>query len=427
MKKIYNEDFLETYYTKTLASGLKVVLFEKPDFHNNFFTLLTPYGAADYNQIDEHGNKYHLPPGVAHFLEHRMFDYQGFDVMEKFSEYGSSSNASTGYEMTQYYFSTTNDEYRKSLKLLLDFVFDLTIPPASVEKEKGIIIEELMMYDGMADFKLYFSMLKNLYHHLPFNEDIGGSVESVSKTTLADLELAYKLNYHPAQMYLVGATNDDIEDTFKFIEDVMSDKTFSEAVKLERDYPEELESVANEYSEFDMDLNNGKLAIGYKFKHGEFDPLKIDLMENLLDIYLDMLFSSVNPKYQDWLDQDLVNDYFDVDIALDEDYGHIFVSGEGNDIESFTKFIEDIFNNDKEYISEAKFNQLLKKSIGRAILSLEQPGTIAQVYGRNIVNGLDVFEGVNNLKNRTLKDLEDLLAKLDLIKHRSQIVISKKS
>ncbi|NLY62547.1 MAG: insulinase family protein [Erysipelothrix sp.] len=426
MNKTYNKQFNETYYSKTLASGLKVILFDKHEFHNNFFTLITPYGSSDFKQKDASGNTYHLPPGVAHFLEHRMFDYKGFDVMERFTELGASSNASTGYDQTQYYFSTTNSDFKEPLKLLLDYVFDLTIPFETVEKEKGIIIEELMMYDAMPDFRLYFGAIKNLYNELPYREEIGGSVASVSATTLEDLELAYKLNYHPEQMYLVGATNNDIAETFAYIENIMQEKTFVEYAPMERDYLAEVDQVRVAYEEVEMDINKQKVAIAYKFRHNVEDVMEIDKIENLLDIYFDMLFSSVNPDYQDWLDQGIINDYFDLDITVDSIFGHLVFSAETDNISEFEALIESVMANDNQYISEAKFKQLQKRFIGRAIMALEKPGTIAQVYGRNIAQTIDIFESINQAKSFTLADLIKLKDSLDLLAHKSTYVIKAK-
>lgn len=426
MNKTYNKQFNETYYSKTLASGLKVILFDKHEFHNNFFTLITPYGSSDFKQKDASGNTYHLPPGVAHFLEHRMFDYKGFDVMERFTELGASSNASTGYDQTQYYFSTTNSDFKEPLKLLLDYVFDLTIPFETVEKEKGIIIEELMMYDAMPDFRLYFGAIKNLYNELPYREEIGGSVASVSATTLEDLELAYKLNYHPEQMYLVGATNNDIAETFAYIENIMQEKTFVEYAPMERDYLAEVDQVRVAYEEVEMDINKQKVAIAYKFRHNVEDVMEIDKIENLLDIYFDMLFSSVNPDYQDWLDQGIINDYFDLDITVDSIFGHLVFSAETDNVSEFEALIESVMANDNQYISEAKFKQLQKRFIGRAIMALEKPGTIAQVYGRNIAQTIDIFESINQAKSFTLADLIKLKDSVDLLAHKSTYVIKAK-
>lgn len=426
MQKIYNEDYFESYYIKTLTNGLTVILFEKPKFHNNFFTLITPYGGGDYQQIDNQGNKYYLPPGVAHFLEHRMFDYQGFDVLEKFSEYGSNVNASTGYDQTQYYFSTTNNDFTNSLNLLLDFVFDLKIPAESVEKEKGIIIEELKMYDNMVDFKLYFNIIKNLYHNLPYIEDIGGSIESVSATTLADLELAYKLNYHPSQMFLVGSTNNNIADVISLIEENMSKKNFNEARSLKRDYLAEELSVSKAYQKDYMDINKSKLAVGYKFKHGESNPLEMKKIENLLTIFFELLFTSINEQYQIWVDEKLVNDYFDVDVSVDEDFGHIIFSVESEDENRIVEFIESVLADYDKYLSVDKFNQVLKRTIGKMILALEQPSSIALIYGRNIANGVDIFESLAALKAFKFEDLLKLLERFDLFSHKAVYIINKK-
>ncbi len=426
MKKIYNEDFFETYNIKVLDNGLTVILFEKPKFHNNFFTLITPYGGGDYQQIDTNNNKYHLPPGVAHFLEHRMFDYQGFDVLEKFSEYGSNTNASTGYDQTQYYFSTSNNDFKDSLNLLLDFVFDLKIPKESVKKEKGIIVEELKMYDNMVDFKLYTNLIRNLYHNLPYIEDIGGSIESVNNTTLEDLELAYKLNYHPSKMFLVGSTNNNIEDVFQLIEDNMKDKSFNEKIDLRRDYLAEEDSVSLEYQKDYMDINKSKIAIGYKFRHNTKDKILIKRMENLLVIFLELLFTSINEEYQNWLDAKIINDYFDVDVNVDEDFGHIVFSNESENEKEFVDFVEKVINNYQNYINEEKFNQILKRTIGKMILALEQPSSIALIYGRNIAAGIDVFESLNDLKHFKYEDMLTLIDSLDLFSNRSIYVISKK-
>ncbi len=423
MRKIIKSEYQEEYYIKTLDNGLKVILFYKPNFHNNFFSLITPYGAGDYRQIDEDGNTYHLPPGVAHFLEHRMFDYKGKDVMEQLVNYGASSNASTSYDMTQYYFGTTENDFKKPLALLLDFVFDLSIPPETVEKEKGIIIEELNMYDNMPDFRLYFNLLKGLYVNMPYNEDIGGSVKSVSNTTLKDLQMAYSLNYHPSQMFLVGTVNGKVEQTFAFIEDNFKDKQFLPFKKLKRDYPVEPATVATTYAESYMDINISKVAVGYKFLHDQIEVAKVDEMEWLLKIFFESLFSSVNEHYQGWLDDKIINDYFDIDVSVDKGVAHFIASGESNDVDSFVKFVESVVKNWKNHLSEIKFEQIKNRYIGKAILAFEQPMTMALIYARNIAAGSDVFDGLEDLKNLKFTDLLTLIESLDLLANRAIYVV----
>ena len=150
MKFVENKRYKESYVEEVLDNGLHVVLWQKPDYEKSLFMLATPLGAMDIKQIDEHGNTIEYPAGIAHFLEHKMFEMKDGDVMDMFSSMGANVNAFTSYTETAYYFTTTAD-VKEPLNLLLDFVQTLEINEESVEKEKGIIIQELHMYKEMSD------------------------------------------------------------------------------------------------------------------------------------------------------------------------------------------------------------------------------------------------------------------------------------
>ena len=153
MKKIVNERYQETRFEETLENGLHVILWQKKDYVKSMFMMVTPLGAMDMKQVDENGKEYHFPAGIAHFLEHKMFEMKDGDVMDAFSTMGANVNAFTSYTETAYYFTTSN-AIEEPLKLLLDFVQELAIDEESVEKEKGIIIQELHMYKQMSDSRL---------------------------------------------------------------------------------------------------------------------------------------------------------------------------------------------------------------------------------------------------------------------------------
>ena len=205
MKTITNKRYGESYVEETLENGLHVVLWQKPDYEKSLFMMATPLGAMDMKQVDEHGRELHFPAGIAHFLEHKMFEMGDSDVMELFSRMGASVNAFTSYTETAYYFSTTSD-VKEPLNLLLDFVQELDISEESVEKEKGIIIQELHMYKEMSDSRLLMETFSSLYQQHPLRYDIGGDDESVNSITLQQLQDCYALNYHPASMILVGVS-----------------------------------------------------------------------------------------------------------------------------------------------------------------------------------------------------------------------------
>lgn len=137
MKKIVNAQFDETWYTHTLDNGLNLIFWHKPDFVSAAVVFATPYGALDYRQIDKEGNHLDFPSGIAHFLEHKLFESDEGDVMDDFSRMGANVNAFTSYNETCYYFTTSHGDLKEPLNLLIDFVQDLRITEESVEKEKA--------------------------------------------------------------------------------------------------------------------------------------------------------------------------------------------------------------------------------------------------------------------------------------------------
>ena len=226
MNKIYNTFFDETYYTDKLPNGLEVIIFHKPDFLTTACAFGTRYGALDINQ--RFNNKdYHFSPGIAHFLEHKLFECEEKDIFASFSNLGCNVNAFTSYTETVYYFNTTNSDIKEPLNLLMDFVQDLSITKESVEKEKGIIIQELSMYLQNADNRLIDETYKSLYHEHPLKYDIGGDKYTVSGITKEELEECYSFNYHPSNMALVVVSPLDPSMIFNIIKDNQAKKNFS--------------------------------------------------------------------------------------------------------------------------------------------------------------------------------------------------------
>ena len=173
MKHIYNERYHESYDEVVLDNGLHVILWHKPNYEKSMFMMMTPFGAMDLTQI-QGKEKIKHPSGIAHFLEHKMFAMDGDeDVMGLFSKMGANVNAFTSYRETAYFASTCNDP-KEPLKLLLDFVQELNIDQASVEKEKGIILSELHMYKEMSDQRLLMETYTSLFHKHPMRLDIAG-------------------------------------------------------------------------------------------------------------------------------------------------------------------------------------------------------------------------------------------------------------
>lgn len=195
MEKIYFDTLKETLYHEKMDNGLEVYLLPKQGFEKTYGLFSTKFGAIDTTFVPLNGNEMiKVEDGIAHFLEHKMFDMNGTDASDEFAKLGASTNAFTSSSRTAYLFSTTSNEY-PCIELLLDFVQRLDITPESVEKEKGIIGQEIKMYDDDPDWRVYFGSIQNLYNNHPVAIDIAGTVETVNRTDKTMLETCYNTFY----------------------------------------------------------------------------------------------------------------------------------------------------------------------------------------------------------------------------------------
>ena len=265
MNKHYNKVFDETYYTETLDNGLKIFVFYKPEFNTTVCAFGTPYGALKINEKFK-GKEYHFNPGIAHFLEHKLFESKGDDMTNAFSAMGASVNAFTSYRETVYYFSKTGKDIEEPLNLLLDFVQELNISEESVEKEKGIIAQEVSMYQQIPDQRLLNETYKCLYHNFPMKYDIGGDRKSVYAISKDELEQCYKINYHPSNMVVCVTTPIDPKKIIKIIANNQKQKSFKKVNKpIICDEKEPLEVVKKRYK-FKMPVSTNKHIFAYKIK-----------------------------------------------------------------------------------------------------------------------------------------------------------------
>lgn len=423
MNKVYNERFQETYISETLDNGLQVVLWQKPDFKKSNFVFATSFGGRDSEQVDEQGVIHSYPHGVAHFLEHKMFEKEGNDVMEEFSSMGANVNAFTSYNETAYYFSTTNDPI-KPLHLLLDFVQELTISEASVEKEKGIIIQELEMYKQMSDSRLFSEAFEAIFQKHPMRNDIGGTKDSVNAITYDILQGCYKLNYHPSHMILVGVSAMDPQILLDEIKQNQNKKQFSKVHAAKRVLYTEPHEVRNKVQSIAMDISVNKVADVYKF-NGEVDGEKAQHLEWSITLLLDLFFSPLSPKYQEWLDKEIINDAFSYEVEIGPDYGVILFSNETMDTDVFFQMIETEMKALKN-IDAMELLSLKKRYFGANINSLNSFEAISIGYMRSYFQKVDFFESLEIVEKINKEDLLQAVDKIDIQNHSKIIITPKK-
>lgn len=400
MKKI-NNIFNETAYHYITESGLNTYLIHRPGFKQSSAVYATPFGALNLKQ-EVDGVLVEHKSGLAHFLEHKLFEDEAVDVLSLFSAMGANGNAFTSYDQTMYYFNH-NGPIEKPLRLLLDFVSRFDISEQSVEKEKGIIVEELIMYEQMPDMIMMMETYRNVFQTYPFIYDIAGTQESVNATNLADLKQAYRLNYSDHRMVLVIVSGEPLE-SIKEIVDESCKSHSKEIVHVKDVFEDEPFEVAHCHREIKGNVTTPKMSYAFKFNYTGTDRLRDDF---LLKIILEMNFSEINKEYQSLLDEGVFTNAFGYDVDLREDIGVIYFFNESEKFEEFTEAVYRIMND--LILDEDLFDQLKKRYYGEMIFSLENISRLGITFARAHFDGINYYDYLEMVNGLEFKDLNFVL------------------
>lgn len=396
----------ETIHETVLPNGLRVAIIHKPDYLTSSFFLAVPYGSMDLVQSID-GERFEQPSGIAHFLEHKLFENNnGTDIMEAFSALSANVNAFTSHTETVYTFSTSQNRLTRPLNLLLDFVQNLSITEASVEKEKGIIVQELRMYMNMPEQRLVYETYQSLYLNHPIRLDIGGTESSVESITKADLETCYRLNYHPSNCLLVAVTPADPRKIIRIIRNNQAKKVFAPGVRLKRALSPEPLEVARPDFRFEMDIQAPKLTYAFKLDCMDEDPLVNLKHEWTLRLLLELLFSATNPAYQDWLKAQRIHDYFGYEIEINHEYAFAMFYGESVEPEDFKALVREGLDADLNALSP-RLEGLKRRYSALMLRALDDHDDYAVTYIRSFFNGIPFENQLTILEDITFKDILD--------------------
>ena len=250
MKKIAFDQLKETLYHEKMENGLNVYILPKQGFSKTFATFTTKYGSIDNDFVPLNSTEYnHVPDGIAHFLEHKLFEKEDGDVFQQFSKQGASANAFTTFNRTAYLFSSTSN-VEKNLETLIDMVQSPYFTEKTVEKEKGIIGQEITMYDDNPDWRLYFGVIENMYQHHPVKIDIAGTIESISILQISYLYECYNTFYHPSNMLLFVVGPVDPDQIMNLIRDNQNKKDYKDMSEIKRRFEDEPSKVAEKKEGF---------------------------------------------------------------------------------------------------------------------------------------------------------------------------------
>lgn len=419
MKVINNTFYNETIYTKKLNNGLTVYLMPRKQFSNFSAVFATDYGSFDYEFMDLSNNTLvKTPQGVAHFLEHKMFDEEdGTDISDKLIEIGIDSNAYTSYDITAYFVSG-NQNIEKAVLTLLDFVQKPNITDETVESEKEIICQELMMYKENPLSNTRINHLKLLYgDNDRVIQDIGGTIESVNEINKETLLKCYDIFYHPSNMCLSVVGNFDPNEMLTLIESNQNKKVFKTATNIKHlsdEYYEVLESIDKvEY----LNIKTPIAVIGFKFPYLELDNMTSARYGYALDFLFDAYFGEYS-NITERLREIKVNVPLNYAITYTKGYGYFRASVTTNKYEDVLNLVKTIINEIIENgISEEQLKLMKRSTYTSHIKRFNNNETLAEDLvsihkkKRNLFDSLelcnnvtinDVLEVINIIKNRAI-------------------------
>jgi len=414
MEKIAFEQLKEELYYKKLENGLDVYILPKKGFNKTYATFTTKYGSID-NHFKPFGKDEFtkVPDGIAHFLEHKLFEKEDGDVFQQFSRQGASANAFTSFTRTAYLFSSTS-HVEKNLETLMDFVQEPYFTEKTVEKEKGIIGQEITMYDDNPDWRLYYGVIENMFQQHPVKIDIAGTKESISHITKDMLYECYNTFYHPSNMllFVVGA----VEPTqiMKQIKENQAKKDYSAQPEIERIFESEIEEVAQKKQVLKMNVQTPKCIVGIKAPSSTIQGQEMLKKELSINIMLDILFGKSSVGYTDLYNEGLIDDSFSYDFSQEQGFGFAMAGGDTNDPEKLESRITSILMDAKtgSIFNEENLVRARKKKIGAFLRAINSPEYIANQFTRYAFNDMDLFEVVPVLEGITVEDLKAAAADL---------------
>ena len=407
MQVIENLKIKEKVYIEKLENGLTVMIIPKEGIKKKYIVWGTHYGSNDSKfivpgeeQITE------VPKGVAHFLEHKMFEQEnGRNSLDVLSSIGVNANAFTTNTHTAYLYEAT-DNFYEALDEFMDYVQHPYFTDENVEKEKGIIGQEIMMYDDYPEWKVYLNALEAMYHNHPVKLDITGTIETISHIDKDILYKCYNTFYNPSNMCLVVCGDFKPEGILKEIEKRLIEK--NPAGEIKRIYEHEEETIVKPKIESKMEVSIPLFTIGIKcIPPKQKEKIKTHIA---IDILLNMIIGESSELYQElYKSGNLLNmPSFEYDFT--DEYAHILISDVSRNpddfFEMFNKEIDSFLNNG---ISEKDFERIKKMVYGEYVKEYNDVSNIARMFLTDFMKGINSFDYIEEIATLDIEYVKQIL------------------
>ncbi|PTK73371.1 insulinase family protein [Staphylococcus haemolyticus] len=413
MRETYYELIDERVFEHELTNGLRLFVIPKKGFQKTFVTYTTQFGSLDNTFKPHNQNDFvTVPDGVAHFLEHKLFEKDDTeDLFTAFANDNAQVNAFTSFDRTSYLFSATDNVERNILRLL-EMVETPFFSKETVDKEKGIIAEEIKMYQEQPGYKIMFNTLHAMYQNHPIKVDIAGSVESIYNITKDDLYLCYETFYHPSNMvlFVVGDVNpENIRDIVETHEN-KRDKTNQSSI--ERATVDEPTNVITPFVSEEMKLQSPRLMLGFKNEPTEASPHEYVQHDLEMTLFFELIFGEETEFYQTLLNEDLIDESFGYQFVLEPTYCFSIITSATQYPDKLKEVLLSELNKYCGNLDDQEAFELLKKQfIGEFISSLNSPEYIANQYSKLYFERVSVFDMLDIIDNITLDSINETASK----------------
>lgn len=395
----------ETIIRTRHASGLELVIMPKPGYQSAHGGFFVQYGSI-HNQYLAEGKQWNQPAGIAHFLEHKIFESAKDNIFSLFASREAAVNAYTNFVSTCYYFSSTS-EYEANLKELLHFVQTPHITEENVEKEKGIIAQEIKMYEDNPDWRVYFNLLKALYKNHPVRTDIAGTVESIGEITAPVLLSAYRHWYTPERMKVVMVGDVDPDRAIEAVSGALTPEFLSRRSGAAMVQVDEPAGVAQARVEEVFPTTIPTFFLGLK-DDSPLPGLAGQTQYATASVMMDILFGKSSDLYQQLMGKGLITGALGTEYSMEADYSHGMIGSESLDPEGAWQHIDRFLTRDAgSLITEAEVERVKRKTIGRFLQACNSVESLARMTVMMVNRGMDLFDYYDALQALDSKQVRE--------------------
>ncbi len=406
MKKLTYDRLEQTIWQDTLPNGLRICVIPKPGFSRKYAFFAADYGSID-TRFTLEGQNMQAADGVAHYLEHKMFDTPDGNALQILSATGASPNAFTSYHLTAYYFECT-EGFDENLRTLLSFVSVPYFTQESVDKEQGIIGQEIKMYEDSPASRLGENLFRAMYRFHPLKTNIAGTVESIAEITPQMLYDCHRAFYDPSNMVLCVAADTDPETVKQIALEILPEKPGGVSA---RDYgPPEPDEPAQHEIRQTMEVSMPMFAVGFKcpFVPAGQERLRQELLGDLAS---ELLCGESSPLYQRLYEAGLIDSGFSVGYEMVKGMPNLSVSGDSDDPEAVqAAILEEAERISREGADEALFQRLKRSALGRRLRGLDGFDGLCYRMAGSLFDGYDYFRFPEEYDTLTAADVREFIA-----------------